>query len=238
MELEEMIVKRKSVRKYGMNPLSEDVLRLLGDSVKKTESPFGGKFGFRIIGKSEYDAVTGGRFKIAAPHYLMFYGSGTDDVLRSIGFAGELAALRLAEMDIGTCWLGGATSKDKLDGEDYVICIAFGEPAEEFRKAASEAKRKKLGDIAEGYSAEQTALLENVRLAPSAVNLQPWYFKCEGNRIHVFRRRTLISGIAHLKTMQKIDIGIAVSHFPPQSFTVEYVTQKRKGCDYECTLVF
>jgi len=233
MDLKQLIVKRKSIRKYDMNPLAEETLNAVEGFVNGIGTPFGGKFGVKIFDKSEYDAKTGGRYKIPAPHYLMFYGDKKDDtVLRSIGFAGELAALKLAEMNLGTCWLGGATSKEK----DYVISVAFGVPNEEFRKSAAEAKRKPLTEIAEGYAEEQRDVLESVRLAPSAMNLQPWYFKCGGSKVRVFRKKSLISNIALLKTMQKIDIGIAISHFKTP-FTVENEVQKRKGCSYECTLV-
>lgn len=49
--------------------------------------------------------------------------------------------------------------------------------------------------------------LEPARLAPSAVNSQPWYFTREGNAIHVYCTQTGIAGY-----MNRIDMGIALAH--------------------------
>jgi len=235
------VVKRKSVRKYEMTPLSDAVINELKDFVGSIELPFPGKFGYTVLGKTEYDKRSGGMFNISAPHYLMFFGDKEDDnVLRNVGFAGELACLKLADMGIGTCWLGGPKSKETLEDMGYVICICFGTPLEEFRKSESEADRKSLKEIAEGYTTETEDMLKCVRLAPSARNLQPWFFKFEGNKVHVFRMKTggVLSKLALFKMLQKIDIGIAISHFSiVKKFTAENEPQDGNGT-YECTLKF
>ena len=46
------------------------------------------------------------------------------------------------------------------------------------------------------------AILEAARLAPSAVNSQPWYFAHEGNTLHVHCN----------KKGSRLDIGIALAH--------------------------
>ena len=223
-----------------MAPLPDDILNTLKEFVGTAEPPFDGRFGFRILDKAEYDKRSGGMFGISAPHYLMFFGDRTDDnVLRNIGFVGELAALKLAEMNIGTCWLGGPKSKEVLEGSEYVICICFGRPAEDLRKSEGEAVRKSFEEIAENYSQEQKELLKNVRLAPSARNLQPWFFRCDGDKIHVFRKsKGMMSKLALFRMLQKIDIGIAISHFITAKFTAEHTPQNGKGMQYECTLKF
>lgn len=238
---EESIIKRKSIRKYNMEPLSDEILQTLKDLIETMELPFDGKFAVRILTKEEYDKNSGGKFAAAAPYYLMFFGDKNDDnVLRNIGFAGEVAALKLAEFDIGTCWLGGPGSKETVDDSEYIICICFGRPTEGFRTKPDEAKRKRLDDIAVNYNAEQKELLDFVRLAPSAINIQPWFFRCEANRIHIFKTKSLnpMSKLGSVKIMQKIDIGIAISHFSLTPFTVENDPQNEKGMQYECTLKF
>ena len=225
-----------------MKPLSDDTLQELRDFIGTIDSPFNGKFGFRILSKSEYDERSGGMFGISTPHYLMFFGDkNDDDVLRNVGFAGELAALKLAEMGIGTCWLGGPKSKETMDGSEYIICICFGGPLESMRNSEEEAIRKGLGEIAVNYTAEQEELLRYARLAPSARNLQPWFFRCEADRIHVFKTKTsgVMSKLAIFKMLQKIDIGIAISHFSLiRPFTIENSPHDEKGMKYECTLKF
>ncbi|MCL2890438.1 MAG: hypothetical protein FWF40_00930 [Methanomassiliicoccaceae archaeon] len=235
------VIKRKSVRKYEITPLSDAVMNELKDFIGSIELPFTGKFECTILTKTEYDKRSGGMFNVSAPYYLMFFGDKEDDnVLRNIGFAGELACLKLADMDIGTCWLGGPKSKETFGDMGYVICICFGIPREEFRKSESEADRKSLNEIAKGYTAEAEDMLKCVRLAPSARNLQPWSFEFEGNKVHVFKVKTggVMSKLALFKMLQKIDIGIAVSHFSiVKKFTVENAPQDGNGT-YECTLKF
>jgi nitroreductase len=233
-------VRRRSVRKYDMGRLPEDVLQTLEDFIETIVPPFGGKFGFRILDKEEYDKRSGGMFNVSAPHYLMFFGEKEDDgLLKDIGFIGELAVLKLTEMNIGTCWLGGPKSKETLGGSEYIICICFGRSLEEFRKSEEEADRKDMKDIAENCSPEQKELLKSVRLAPSARNLQPWFFRCDENKIHVFRKsKGVLTKLAIFKMMQKIDIGIAISHFTAKKFTVEKLHHTGNDMLYECTLVF
>jgi len=242
MVSKDSVIERRSIRKYEMAPLSDDALQEIKDFVGSIELPFAGKFGYTILNKSEYDKRSGGMFGISAPHYLMFFGNKEDDdILRNVGFAGELASLKLAEMGIGTCWLGGPKSKETLGDLQYIICICFGRPLEPLRKNENEAERKSLKEIAEGYTEEQEELLRYVRLAPSARNLQPWFFRCEADRIHVFKVKTggVMSKLAVFKILQKIDIGIAISHFSiVKGFAVEYVPQDGKGMNYECTLKF
>ena len=55
------------------------------------------------------------------------------------------------------------------------------------------------------------ALLEAVRLAPSAANKQPWRVVVEGNRAHFFEKRSI--GESPLGDVQKVDMGIALAHF-------------------------
>jgi nitroreductase len=237
MGMKEQIIRRKSIRKYDAEPLSNDVLHTIIEFVDKCEKPFSGSFCAKIVEKNTFFAETGGMFRIAAPHYLMFFGDkGNDDVLKNIGFAGELAILKLTEMGIGTCWLGGASSNEVLNDSEYVISICFGTPAEPFRGSEGEAERDTLENIARNCTPEQKDVLKYVRLAPSARNGQPWHFECETDEVHVFRKKQLVP-ISIFKMLRKIDIGIAVSHFcAAGSFEIAKKPRNMKGMDYECTL--
>ena len=244
MNKKEMIVKRNSIRKYDMSPLDSTTLNSIDELVSQTKPLFNdsGSFGFRIVSHDEFYANTEGMFRIKAPHYLLLFGDGSDDAYKNIGYVGELVALELADMGIGTCWLGGAKSAMVKDLNEYTISIAFGKPLENFRKSADEAKRKPLEDIADGYDEKQKEVLEYVRLAPSAINLQPWYFNCVPGQIHILRTkpRHLLNIVMrkHLEMMQKIDIGIAISHFKVGDYEYKWVDIKEddgmiyEGCIY------
>ncbi|MDR2865844.1 MAG: hypothetical protein LBV13_00335 [Methanomassiliicoccaceae archaeon] len=243
MDLKELIVKRRSIRKYDMTPLEKRTLDDVADIIEQTAPliPGSGRFGFRVIGHDEFFENTKGMFRIAAPHYIVFFGDGTDDAYRNIGFVGELVVLKLTDLGLGTCWLGGATSKEMIDDNSYAISIAFGKPLEEFRRNRDEAKRRALNEIAEGFDDEQRSILEYVRLAPSAVNYQPWYFRCEKGSIHVFRTKTggIMSALAKsIRTMQKMDIGIALAHFTVSRFMYTRMDIDSGKMTYEGTLLF
>lgn len=131
------------------------------------------------------------------------------------GYLGEAFALECAAMGIGSCWLGMAQFKRAAmkelmlnEGEKLVIVMAFGVSAEKY----SGRPRKNLDKLTGLTQEELIALpewqqraLECARLAPSAINAQPWEFLPEEN------------GLAVLRTSEnfghgRIDCGIAMLH--------------------------
>ena len=54
--------------------------------------------------------------------------------------------------------------------------------------------------------------MEMVRLAPSAVNKQPWRMVVMDNVVHFYLQRSKCFGVGN-HDMQKIDLGIALCHF-------------------------
>lgn len=232
-------IKRRSVRKYKTPLLAERTVNEVWEFIATAPTQFNGKFGFKILDKNECGPNPEGTFGVTAPHYLMFFGNKDDDnVLRNIGIAGETVALNLAERGVGSCWLEDVRIKDTLNGSEYIISMAFGMPAEPLRTNEKETKRKPLEKIASGYTEEQKEILRYVRLAPSARNLQPWFFKCEENVVHIFIKKGMMSKLAASDMLQKIDIGIAIAHFALAPFTIEDRPQNEKGMQYECTLIF
>ena len=55
--------------------------------------------------------------------------------------------------------------------------------------------------------------LKAVRLAPSAVNKQPWRVIKEGNKVHFYEKRNRGYVSDSDWDLQKIDMGIALCHF-------------------------
>jgi len=202
--MNETIRKRKSVRKFDMTALDKTTLekvQLFVNSVK----PLFPAINYTI----EFTEKTKGLGNIKAPHYLIFKSESTDNSQENIGFIGQQIDLFLAENGLGSCWLGLSkpTESDK-NGLPYVICIAFGKPAEPLYRDISAFKRKALNAISEG----QDPRLEAARLAPSGLNGQHWFFIAEGNKIHCYRRKLgKITG-AFLDKLERIDIGIAICH--------------------------
>ena len=69
--------------------------------------------------------------------------------------------------------------------------------------------------------------LEMVRLAPSAVNKQPWRVVVADNAAHFYLKRSKGFGHESDLDMQKIDMGIALCHFA--------LTAKENGLDVRFT---
>ena len=115
---------------------------------------------------------------------------------------------------LGSCWLGipqltkEATSASNLK---FTILMSFGNPKEPlYRADASEFNRKPLIDITNIEGADE--LLEPVRLAPSAVNLQNWYFTGSKQAIHAYSAkagfpRNIVGG-----SFYHVNVGIALCH--------------------------
>jgi nitroreductase len=53
--------------------------------------------------------------------------------------------------------------------------------------------------------------LQMLRLAPSATNKQPWRVVVDGNSVHFYEEHGL--KVSALGDIQKVDMGIALSHF-------------------------
>lgn len=92
--------------------------------------------------------------------------------------------------------------------------MAFGKPKVQLHRTSNlEFNRKplpKISDIKnEGYIG---ALLEAARLAPSATNSQPWFFKGNNHVIHAYSFKPNILRAIMLKKYIKIDMGIALYH--------------------------
>ena len=141
-------------------------------------------------------------------------------------------------LGIGTVWLGGTLNRDAfqkamdLGPEEFMPCASpLGYPAKKLslreslmRKGVGADTRLPFGELfyagdfhspldleAAGPLARP---LEAVRLAPSAVNKQPWRAVVLDGAVHFYLKRTKgLAGDASTGDLQKIDLGIALCHF-------------------------
>lgn len=139
--------------------------------------------------------------------YAAVIADERDDLSRLYaGISGEAFALEAVSLGLGTCWLGSFRSKGidiSLEKHEKIVAIiALGISDEEPR----ELKRKKLTDICYGnptlwplwaYNAA-----ECVRMAPSAINMQPWKMAFAGCTMALLQ--------SHFGS--DLDLGIALLH--------------------------
>jgi hypothetical protein len=153
------------------------------------------------------DIVSRDKVKCICPwttsQLIAIYSEETEGYLENIGFLFQQMDLYLQTLGLGVCWLGMGrmNSKTTVQVEDmkFVIMLAFGYPkGDQLRHDRKGFKRKSMEQITD----KPDHRLEPARLAPSAVNSQPWYFTHDGDTIHVYCNPKGSS----------LDVGIALAH--------------------------
>jgi nitroreductase len=230
--MNEIIRKRKSIRKYSTEPFNTAKLEWVQEQIAAVKPLYP-----NIRYKVEIVSKTKGLFNVKAPHYLIFSSEEIDGYHENIGFIGQQLDLALSANGIGTCWLGASKPiENEKSALSYVIAISFGTPNEPLHRSLSEFKRKPLSAISEG----EDPRLEAARLAPSAVNSQNWFFATDGGKIHCYRKRiNPIAGLIYNR-MNQIDMGIAIYHIAAESdsfkFSKSKIVPERKGYAYVGTV--
>jgi len=206
--LKEIIYKRKSTRKYDTTLLTDnifdDIWQFWADCVKPLYA------NIKVEYKITEDEKIKGLFAVKAPHYLIISSEIKEGYLTNAGFMFQQMDLYLQSIGLGSCWLGAAKPPVKPDLPlEFVIMLAFGKPLDNSPyRNLFEFKRKPLNAMSD--TADKR--LEAVRLAPSGINSQPWYFVCDGNTFHAYcEKHGAIKSLIY-ERMNKIDMGIALAH--------------------------
>ena len=205
--LYETMFKRKSIRKYNEKPVDENTLRSIGKYIDSLERLFPDiKTEFQIIRREDAKATT----SVKAPYYIAAFSMEKEGYLENIGFMLEQLDLYISSMNLGACWAGmgspikAITIRSELKP---VIMLAFGNTSEPVhRKDISAFKRKPIEQI----SNVDNELIQAVRLAPSSINSQPWYYNQNNNEIDIYMaKNNVIKNLVYGK-MNKIDMGISM----------------------------
>jgi nitroreductase len=162
--------------------------------------------------------------------------------LEDFGYCMEEAILFATALDLGTCWLGGTFTKSSFAGklglgEDEIMpaVTSIGYISEQrslrdrlVRRGAQAHSRRSWGrlffdkefgaSLSEDAAGDYAVPLEMVRLGPSASNRQPWRIIRKDGIWHFYLRRSAgygegISGLFMTTDLQRVDMGIAMSHF-------------------------
>lgn len=155
----------------------------------------------------------------------------------AFGYSFEKIVLYAESLRIGTTWIAGTMNRAAFEKamslrEDEVMpCVSpLGYPAAKMSlresmmrkgiKADSRIAFEKLffdGSFEKPLTKEKAGKLadvfEAVRLAPSAVNKQPWRAVVCGNTVHFYEKQSGGYVSENGWDLQKIDLGIALCHF-------------------------
>jgi len=198
MTLNEMIFQRKSCRSFTNVPVDAETIETIKAFPMKPLYP-------EI--KVHWDIVPRNQVKCicpwTTPQLITIYSEETDGYLENIGFLFQQMDLYLQTLGLGVCWLGMGRMNPRTatdaEGMKFVIMLAFGHPkGDQLRHDLKGFKRKSMEQITD----KSDPRLEPARLAPSAVNSQPWYFTHDGDTIHAYCS----------KKGSQLDIGIALAH--------------------------
>lgn len=204
----DVIYKRQSIRKYNNLTLSDESL----DSIKtfinnaKVLNP-DIQWSYEIVDSNNIKTIMNWK----APYYIHIYSQIKENYHENIGFIFQQVDLYLQSNQIGSCWLGMAKPKDNsIDSDmEYVISLAFGYSDENIYRDINKINRKGLIEISD----EMDDKLDVVRVAPSAMNSQPWYFTHTSDvEYNIYRKRQNILKRRLLDRLNKVDIGIALAH--------------------------
>ena len=228
--LEESVRSRRSVRTYDAQPLAVQDRDALCAYMEKIENPYDLPVTFRLLEGMGSPVVVGTDLFVAGKMEKNAHMN------EAFGYSFEKLVLYAESMGIGTVWIGGTMDRGafekamEVSADEVMPCVSpLGYPAKKMslretmmRKAVKAGERLPFeqivfcGDFETPMTEDRAGALqlplEMVRLAPSAINKQPWRMVVCDDMIHFYIKRAKGFGSGEID-MQKIDMGIALCHF-------------------------
>ena len=231
-----LIETRKSVRTYSGEPLTPAHREKIGEFIKDVPNPFGIPVTFSLLDPAAHElsspVLSGEPLYVAA---RVKKGPMAD---AAFGYSFERLVLFAWSLGIGTVWIGGTMKRADFENalglapDEMMPCMSpLGYPARRrsvkevmMRKGVRADDRKPWAELffendpqtplAKPADPAAAAALEMVRLAPSAVNKQPWRVIRKDGAWHFYEKK---DGDRYesdaVGDLQKVDLGIALCHF-------------------------
>lgn len=194
MNLYQTMFTRRSVRQYEKDRLNAETLSAIQAYINETKQFDGQNARFKV--------VTGEEANINHPYAILAYCDADAAAYANIGFVLEKADLYIQSIGLGSLWLGMAKPKDAE--KDFCVMLAFGRTSVPFRSGEADFNRLPLAEISDSDSNAAKA----ARLAPSAVNSQPWKLSFSENSVIIsYSGRGMMKAMLK-KKLSKIDLGI------------------------------
>ncbi len=225
------ISQRRSIRRYAPKPVGAGLLEAMR-RVCAEFRPFQSARAVLVTDPPEgvYWGIPGGYGKIKGAQALMaFVGDmQSPDVQEAVGYTGEGIILEATALGLATCWVGGlfrpgvaARIVGTAENERVLAVTPIGYAREESsleERAMSQFgrnwQRKPMAEFVSGLDEKDwpawiKAALEAARLAPSAMNRQPWRFQVDKDGITVSA-----DSVANptMVVSKRLDCGIAMLH--------------------------
>ena len=230
----ETIRNRRSIRTFEETGLQPGDAQKILDFARRIENPYDIPISWKLLDADRYGLSS--PVIVGTSTYIAGKMRRLPHAEEAFGYSFEKVVLFAEELGIGTTWIAGTMNRSAFerameisDGEVMPCVSPLGYPAKRMslresmmRKGVKADSRLEFGDVffdgvpGRPLTAEAAGKLagafEAVRLAPSAVNKQPWRVILLGNKVHFYEKRS--RGYDDGKwDIQKIDMGIALCHF-------------------------
>lgn len=234
MDCFEQIRRRRSVRTFDGNPLCGGDAEKIMSFAEKVENPYDIPIEWKLL-----DAKRDGLscpVIVGTDTYIAGKMNRVPHAEEAFGYTFEKIVLFAESLGVGTTWIAGTMDRAsferavRLESGEVMPCVSpLGYAAKKMslretmmRKGVRADSRLSFGELffdgsfdkplSPDGAGELKDALEAVRLAPSAVNKQPWRVVVCGDKAHFYekRRGRVPDGGWDI---QKIDLGIALCHF-------------------------
>ena len=158
MDLASQIFIRKSCRKYLDDEIDMSQIHEFMSTVKPLIPEI--NYSYKILTRDEVSLKT----RWSAPYYLAIYSDKKENYGLNIGFIFQQLSLYMQSLNIGSCWVGMGSVKEK--DPEFVILMSFGK-SNDLKRDISKFKRKSLSKISD----IEDEKLKVAQLAPSAVSI-------------------------------------------------------------------
>lgn len=275
--ISETIQKRYSCRSFSGEPVDESVLNTFREELAVPQKgPFGNTPRFVLISMGslpdeEWKKL--GTYGVIKRAHLFLAGMIIPAPManQDYGYCKEKLILQATDLGLNTCWLGGtfaisafgrAAGMNRNELMPTVAPVGYAARHKSLRErvmrgiAGSDHRLpwKELffsGDDETPMAPEAAGLyreaLENIRLAPSASNKQPWRIVYDPHRDAFLFYLLRATGYKYLRnvSLQEIDMGIAMCHFDltvgelglSGSWRIDESAPQRKSWEYTASWV-
>ena len=229
MTLYETIFTRRAVRSYDMTALDSIALAEIQTFISATK---------QLEGQcARLEIVTADKVKNdMAPHYILAHCSADSRAYMNVGYVLQNMDLYLQSNGYGSLWLGMA--KPSGTDDDFCIMLAFGKTNVPPRRNISEFKRLPIGEV----SNTDNDIAQAARLAPSAMNSQPWQLDFAEGKITIRYFGRGITKLVLKNKLSKIDLGIVTRHVETALFsegkTIQSITPIIEGKGFAIEVIY
>lgn len=209
MTLTEAINRRHSVRQYTDRPIEADALQALQNEIDACNREGGLHIQLVTNEPKAFDCFMAhyGKFS-GVTNYIALVGKRGKELDEACGYYGQRLVLKAQQLGLNTCWVAltykkvpNAFTVDKGEKLAVVIALGYGKTQGVSRSSKSPEQVSNLAETSpDWFKAGVAAAL----LAPTAVNQQKFYLRCEGDTVNAK---------AGTGFYTKMDLGIVKYHF-------------------------